>query len=37
MIDLETALNEAKTHYNNYIEMQKNDKFKPIIENKSYK
>ena len=33
MIDLETALNEA----NNYIEMKKNDKFKPIIENKSYK
>ena len=37
MIDLETALNEAKNHYNNYIEMKKNDKFKPIIENKSYK
>lgn len=37
LIDLESALEEAKTHYHNYIKMQNNNSYKPEINNKSYK
>tara|TARA_R100001510_G_scaffold8419_1_gene6497 strand:+ start:1404 stop:1607 length:204 start_codon:yes stop_codon:yes gene_type:complete len=37
MIDLELALEEAKTHYFHYLKMKDDDKYKPNFEHKSYK
>lgn len=37
MIDLKSALDEAQTHYNHYLEMKKDHRYKPQFENKYFK
>tara|TARA_R100000353_G_scaffold108792_1_gene78173 strand:- start:3036 stop:3239 length:204 start_codon:yes stop_codon:yes gene_type:complete len=37
LIDLDRALEEAKTHYKHYLDMKLDDKYKPQFENKYYK
>ena len=37
MIDLESALDEAKKHYDHYLKMQNNENYQPEIKHKSNK
>tara|TARA_R100000655_G_scaffold42676_1_gene78694 strand:+ start:1090 stop:1293 length:204 start_codon:yes stop_codon:yes gene_type:complete len=36
-VDLKKALKEASDHYKNYLDMKKDERYKPAFERKTYK